>query len=381
MIEITWERDLDAPPEIAWPHLVVPEKMCAWSRAAIARIEDGDGGAPHGVGALRKVTIGKKISFEEVIAVSGPSRLVYHVVRGLPLRDHEGVMTLDETKRGSRLVWRVRFEPITKALGAAASRMLDEQMNASLDALVRIVRGARAEKEGEQFGPPRTFHDDDDRVAELTKDGAKILEAQRSLAGSLEGDPKYWFSRVYEYVTEEQLRFVASGAHHRAWVLRLLPVFHRFYISNFEAHRAGKPTEAHWRVAFGAMDRARARPNRADGVAVIRGLLLGVRAHIEDDLPRALAEVWLAHYKNRCDYVRLRADYLRMADIFRVASARLLAEMPRAWIPPQIRVLLRVAPTEVQDWAFAKNYYDVPRARRRAFERGRGIATWIIRSV
>jgi hypothetical protein len=375
VIELRWDRDLDAPPDVVWPHLVVPTKMSEWSSAPIARVDDGDGGVPFGVGAIRKVTIdalGRKTSFEEVVAASEPSsRLVYHVVRGLPLRDHEGVQTLVPVGRGSHLAWKVRFEPITKPLGAAASRMLEAQMNASLDALVRVVANARTARIDE---PRAAFHDDEHEVAELEKKGQVILRAQRALAESLRGDPKYWFARVYEFVTEEQLRFVAERATHRAWILRLLPVFDRFYASNLAAHRAGGHVEAPWRVAFGAMDRA----PRTDGVAIIRGLLLGVRAHIEEDLPRALAEVWLAHYRARCDYVRLRADYIRMAGVFRVASERLIAEMPRAWVPPHLRALMRFAPAEVQDWAFARSYYDVARARRKAFERGRGIAAWSI---
>jgi hypothetical protein len=31
----------------------------------------------------------------------------------------------------------------------------------------------------------------------------------------------------------------------------------------------------------------------------------------------------------------------------------------------------------VQDWLFSRNYYDVSRARRKAFERGRGLALWL----
>lgn len=375
MTEIVWERELPAKPEAVWPHLVVPEKMSCWSNAPIARVDDGDHGAPEGVGALRSVTIralGRRTKFEEVVAASvAPSRFVYHVVRGLPLRDHEGIQTLTPSGHGTHLVWRVRFEPLAASLGPAASRMLDGQMKSSLDALTAILRKPLGAEAARAIAP--VFADDAD-IASLEANAAQILSAQRALADSLVGDPKYWFSRVYQYVTEEQLGFVRERATHRAWVLRLLPVFHRFYVSNLEAHRAGLRPEAPWRVAFAAMDRAK----HGDGVAVIRGLLLGVRAHIEEDLPRALAEVWLDHYRGRCDYVRLRADYLRMADVFRIASSRLVAEMPPSWIPPQLRVLVRFAPLEVQDWAFSRNYYDVARARRKAFDRGRGIAAWLL---
>jgi hypothetical protein len=376
LTEIVWERDLPASPAVAWPYLVEPDKMSLWSRAPIACVDGGDGGAAHGVGALRSVTVhalGRETKFEEVVAESvAPSRFVYHVVRGLPLRDHEGIQTLESSGAGSRLVWRVRFEPIASPLGFGASRMLEGQMRTSLDALASVLGGLADEVDP---GVSHAFEDDDAAVPSLLAQADRILGEQRTLADSLRDDPKYWFSRVYQYVTEEQIAFVRTRATHRAWVLRLLPVFHRFYVMNLEAHRAHEHVEAPWRVAFRSMDRAE------DGPSVIRGLLLGVRTHIEEDLPRALAETWLQHYRARCDYVRLRADYLRMAYVFRVASSRLVAEMPPTWIPPHLRALIRFAPLELQDWAFSRSYYDVARARRKAFERGRGIASWIARAT
>jgi uncharacterized protein YndB with AHSA1/START domain len=47
MTEIGWERELPAPPEIAWSYLVDPEKMSRWSRARITCVDKGDGGVSH----------------------------------------------------------------------------------------------------------------------------------------------------------------------------------------------------------------------------------------------------------------------------------------------------------------------------------------------
>jgi hypothetical protein len=118
------------------------------------------------------------------------------------------------------------------------------------------------------------------------------------------------------------------------------------------------------------MDRA-----RGGGVQTTRGLLFGVAAHIEEDLPRALAEVYRRHYAKRCDYVRFRADYLLMANIFQRAASRLLAEMPRGAVPGYLRVLAPLLPLEVED-QILRRYYDVPRKRTMAFERGARLAAW-----
>ncbi len=106
-----------------------------------------------------------------------------------------------------------------------------------------------------------------------------------------------------------------------------------------------------------------------------RGMLLGVAAHIEEDLPRALAEVYRRHYAGRCDYVRFRADYLLMSNVFQRAAARLIAEMPRGALPAPLRALAPVLPFEVQEQLLCR-YYDVPRKRTLAFERGARLAAW-----
>ena len=178
---------------------------------------------------------------------------------------------------------------------------------------------------------------------------------------------------MYQYVTEAQREHCRAGrATHRAWVMRLIPRFHEYYVGNLRAHLGKAPggAESHWQVAFGAMDRAHS------GSETVRGLLFGVAAHIEDDLPRALAEVYRRHYAGRCDFVRFRADYLLMASIFQRASERLVAEMPSDFLPLYLRVLEPVLPIEVKN-NILNRYYDVPRKREQAFERGARLASWL----
>lgn len=108
--------------------------------------------------------------------------------------------------------------------------------------------------------------------------------------------------------------------------------------------------------------------------ALLYGVAKGMQAHIEEDLPRALAEVHHHHYRGRCGYVRFRADYLAMADVFRAAGERLMAEVPRAWWPLQARLIDRTLPDEVKAALQRRTFYDLPRERLRAFERGRRLA-------
>jgi hypothetical protein len=373
------EQTLPATPAAVWPFITDPVRMNAWSLARIESISPGDGDDPGGVGALRRVTIrapGRDVSFVEVIENAEPQRrLRYRVVRGLPLRDHVGEITLRREGDGARLAWDVTFEFLVPGAGLAARRMLDAQLRQSVGALASAVRGAVGE--GEDRG--RVFEDDLVALPELEREAERVLGEQRALADRLERarDPKHWFTRVYQYVTEGQLAHAREGnVTHRAWVMRLVPRFHTYYADNLRRFMGDLPgrAETHWQVAFREMDRAR-EGTRGAGVQTARGLLFGVAAHIEEDLPRALAEVYRRHYAGRCGYVRFRADYLLMAGIFQQASARLLAEMPRDSVPAYLRVLAPVLPLEARDRILSR-YYDVPRKRMLAFERGARLAVW-----
>jgi hypothetical protein len=106
-------------------------------------------------------------------------------------------------------------------------------------------------------------------------------------------------------------------------------------------------------------------------MAFWRALVVGARAHIEGDLPRVLAQVYLDHYAGRCDYVRFRADYLLQASALQEAWKRMAATVPSAYFPPYLRALDRFVPPEFSEFLLAKRYFDPLSARRDAFDRGR----------
>jgi carbon monoxide dehydrogenase subunit G len=375
-MRLSLAQALPATPDAIWPFITDPARMNLWSLARVDGISPGDGGDPGGVGALRRITVrapGRDVAFEEVVEhAEPPRRFVYRVVRGLPLRDHRGEINVRAQDGGSVLTWDVDFDFLVPGAEIAARRVLDEQLRRSLEALA----GAAHEAAARPARVSARFVDDPEEVPALEREAVRVCVEQRELADRLNRakDPKYWFTRVYQYVTEEQLARVRDGkSTHRAWVLRLIPRFHVYYIDNLRRYLGDLPggAESHWQLAFGEMDRARER----GGYQLVRGLLHGVAAHIEDDLPRALAEVHRRHYAGRCDYVRFRADYLLMADIFRRAADRLMADLPRNALPTYLRVLDPVLPVEVKDRLLTL-YYDVPRQRRQAFERGGRLAVW-----
>ena len=369
MIRLALEQHIAAPPAAVWPFLVDPARMNLWSEAPITGLDVGDGGTFEGVGALRRITIETAAgarSFDEVIIASeAPHRFVYRVFRGLPTRDHRGTLTLDEVDGGTRLRWEVSFSFFLPGESLAA-RVIEAQLARSLRKLAEVARGATPRVVPSR-GYPRPA------LAPLREAADGILDAQRALASSLKNDRKVWFARVYQYVTEGQLALIdAGGVAHPDWVLRLIPAFHAYYGGNLDAWIAGRAVEAPWVSAFRQME------SGDDVKAVVGGLMSGVRTHIEEDLPRALAGVWFEHYRHLCDYARFRGDYLSMGHIFRVAADRLLGEMPRNFVPPAVRFMRAALPPELPDAFLNRRVYDVPKRRLRAFERGARVARLLV---
>jgi hypothetical protein len=331
------------------------------------------------VGMLRRISLksaGRRVAFDEVIEVAdAPRRLVYRVVEGLPVRHHRGEIILEKQGTGTLLRWDVEFAFPIPGLGVAARLLLEGPLRRSLVELASVVRGAPS-------GPAVASIDVRDEAAlpSLRRDALAILEEQRALADRLEReeDPKRWFARVYAFVTENQLALCDAGAvPHPAWVLRLIPRFHHYYASNMRGWIEHRACESQWRSAFSAMEAIDGRV-RDPMLAISIGLARGVRAHIEEDLPRALAEVYVRHYAGRCAPARFRADYLLMRDVFRDASERLMERMPRALFPLWMRALSPVMTPELRDAIVRKSFYDVGKKRRLAFERGERLARLLL---
>ena len=374
------ERRLPVTRDIAWGLVTDPELMNRWSTARIELVATGDGGSPGGVGALRRVAapgIGRPTRLAEVIEhADAPSRLVYRVYAGGPMRFHRGTISLESARGRDRdetiLRWRVEAEFPVPGIGFAAERMLRPALEESLDRMVRVAPDAPVRP----LPPARDV--DTERTVELRSAAERVRDEQRALAARLTGDadPQQWFARVYRHVTDCQLEHCDRGrATHAVWVYRTIVRFYDYYAENLKRLRREAPgeVEAHWRKAFGVAEHGARGYRRPDQVFAV-GLYAGMRAHIEHDLPRALADVWRASYRGRCDYARFRADYLLMGHVFRDASMRLLDELPRAWVPVWMRAIRAALPPEALDRAIARRFYDIPRHRLTAFERGAALA-------
>lgn len=369
---IQLSRQLPYSTEQAWTLLTEPAEMNKWSTASIVPAEAGANDRMDQPGALRTVLVpgrfGTKLR-EVVQQADYPSVFEYRVYDGGPLlRNHLGTMVLTPHPAGCTLTWTVHMEFIAPALSRLVRPSLRKQLTLSLD---RLASGDIAPPPVE--APHTATRTTEVDLAPLRREAEDILAEQRDIAAQLTraNDPKQWFARVYEIVSEEMLGVVDAGlVDHPDWVLRLIPDFHIHYSSNLRDYIAGRPVEPAWQKAWSRCERVDPDPVRP----IVVGLLYGVSAHIEADLPRSLASVYRAHYRDTHDYREFLPDYLRLSPVFLRATDRLVAQMPQSYKPWWLRASTHVAP-ELREALLARRSYDVTRNRLEAFKRGHTLAT------
>jgi Family of unknown function (DUF5995) len=127
-----------------------------------------------------------------------------------------------------------------------------------------------------------------------------------------ECDHRAVFALTYLRTTEEYVRTVASDPHffsRTRWVNHEDGVFAELYFQAYDRYVDGKPVPEAWRIAFEA--------NGSPNVTGLGDMLLGMSAHINRDLPYALAHVGLRKRDGRSrkpDHDRVNVFLERVVD-------------------------------------------------------------------
>jgi uncharacterized protein YndB with AHSA1/START domain len=114
-----------------------------WSDwAGLGRVRLTREGSPdkNGVGAVRAFSAAPGLR-EEVTRFEPPSRMEYRVVRGVPLKDHHGVVLFIPDGSGTRLTWRVSFRSAIPGLGWPTERLITVLFRRMLASLARDLDG------------------------------------------------------------------------------------------------------------------------------------------------------------------------------------------------------------------------------------------------
>jgi uncharacterized protein YndB with AHSA1/START domain len=94
-----------ASPEVLWGLLEDSEgysRWGPWSETAYESKGDVEGG---GVGAVRRLRTGRTTLYERIEEVDPPRRMVYTVIKGLPVRNYRSEVIVTPVEGGAEVRW------------------------------------------------------------------------------------------------------------------------------------------------------------------------------------------------------------------------------------------------------------------------------------
>jgi uncharacterized protein YndB with AHSA1/START domain len=137
--ELVLEEDFGVPSSRLWSAITDHEGMSKWAGGDVRIVARGDA---SGVGVVRRISIGPLRIDEEVIYADAPRRLVYRVVRGIPVRFHRGEMVIDSVGEGrSHLSWRILVSARAPGLARAVTSSLGPPLRMGLRQLRGLIGG------------------------------------------------------------------------------------------------------------------------------------------------------------------------------------------------------------------------------------------------
>ncbi len=224
----------------------------------------------------------------------------------------------------------------------------------------------------DRVNPPNKDIVEDDAVYSQRRTAAESSLARQRERASLLLDEKgnvtdyrYWFAKVYSYVTENELKFAASNAfYYPSYVMSSVLYFDQIYQDNFNAFNEQGKVEDHWKKAFEEgikqkeltesyyqMMMNNQNPDGGAGMAVAammqsvlgsaNSLVAAMKAHIRFDLPRAEAWVFNSYYSQypNAKLNNFQPDFMSMSGVFDNAAQEMNGDMakrlglPIDWVP------------------------------------------------
>ena len=138
MRQIEVEGTVAAPRPAVWKVFTDHVGWTRWAGVKEVVLRQQGDPPPDGLGAIRVVRSGGVAVEEEITGFDPPKRLTYRLVAGIPVRDHEAEVRFDVCDSGTRLTWRVRFEPRIPGTGGILARLLRRSLRGTLDRLARV---------------------------------------------------------------------------------------------------------------------------------------------------------------------------------------------------------------------------------------------------
>jgi uncharacterized protein YndB with AHSA1/START domain len=94
-----------ATPEAVWELVSNASRYCQWGPWSASGDNSPADQAADGAGAIRWMRYGRFTTVERVLEAEKPRRLVYTVVKGIPVRNYQAEVTLRPVSEGTHVHW------------------------------------------------------------------------------------------------------------------------------------------------------------------------------------------------------------------------------------------------------------------------------------
>ena len=109
-LRVEAEGVAQAPPEVVWELVANADSYSEWGPWTASGYENLGAQAPDGAGVVRWMRYGRTTTVEKVLASKPPRRLVYTVVKGIPVRHYRAEVTLSPEGEGTHIRWTASWD-------------------------------------------------------------------------------------------------------------------------------------------------------------------------------------------------------------------------------------------------------------------------------
>jgi uncharacterized protein YndB with AHSA1/START domain len=97
-------------PEVVWQLVANADKYSEWGPWSASGYENLGAQAPDGAGVIRWMRYGRTTTVEKVLESERARRLVYTVVKGIPVRNYRAEVTLSPEREGTHIRWSASWD-------------------------------------------------------------------------------------------------------------------------------------------------------------------------------------------------------------------------------------------------------------------------------
>ena len=109
-LRVEAEGVAQAAPEAVWELVANADRYSEWGPWSASGYENLGGQAPDGAGVIRWMRYGRTTTVEKVLESERARRLMYTVVKGIPVRNYRAEVTLSPVGEGTHIRWAASWD-------------------------------------------------------------------------------------------------------------------------------------------------------------------------------------------------------------------------------------------------------------------------------